>query len=132
MSHSALSEQEIIRREKLKSLGSLGIDAYPAAAYPVNSQAAFIKSRYSEDKKEEFASVCLAGRIMSIRDMGKASFAVIQDSSGRIQLYIKRDDIAAGEDKSLYDKVWKHLIDLGDIIGVKGYTHLTLPTKRIV
>jgi lysyl-tRNA synthetase class 2 len=125
MSHSALSEQEIIRRDKLKSLGELGIDAYPAAAYPVNTQAAFIKSHYSEDKKEEFISVCLAGRIMSIRDMGKASFAVIQDSSGRIQLYIKRDDIAPGEDKSGYDKVWKHLIDLGDIIGVKGYVFIT-------
>ena len=125
MSHSALSEQEIIRREKLKSLGNLGIDAYPAAAYPVNIQSAFIKSHYTEDQKEEFASVCLAGRIMSIRDMGKASFAVIQDGSGRIQLYIKRDEIATGEDKSGYDKVWKHLIDLGDIIGVKGYVFIT-------
>ncbi len=125
MSHPALSEQEIIRRDKLKSLEALGIDAYPAAAYPVNTRATFIKSHYSEDKKEEFADVCLAGRIMSIRDMGKASFAVIQDSSGRIQLYIKRDDIAAGEDKTPYDKVWKHLIDLGDIIGVKGYVFIT-------
>jgi lysyl-tRNA synthetase, class II len=125
MSHSALSEQEIIRREKLKSLADMGIDAYPAAAYPVNIQAAFIKSHYTEEKKDEFASVCLAGRIMSIRDMGKASFAVIQDSSGRIQLYVKRDDIAPGEDKSSYDKVWKHLTDLGDIIGVKGYVFIT-------
>ncbi len=125
MSHSALSEQEIIRRDKLKSLGDLGIDAYPAAAYSVNIQAAYIKSHYTEDKKEEFTSVCLAGRIMSIRDMGKASFAVIQDSSGRIQLYVKRDDIAPGEDKSGYDKIWKHLIDLGDIIGVKGYVFIT-------
>ena len=125
MSHSGLSEQENIRRDKLKSLIEMGIDAYPAAAYPVNTQAAFIKSHYSEEKKEEFASVCLAGRIMSIRDMGKASFAAIQDSSGRIQLYIKRDDIAPGEDKTVYDKVWKHLIDLGDIIGVKGYVFIT-------
>jgi lysyl-tRNA synthetase class 2 len=125
MSHPALSEQEIIRREKLKSLAELGINAYPAAAYPVNAHAATIKSNYSEDKKVEFESVCLAGRIMSIRDMGKASFAVIQDSSGRIQLYIKRDDISPGEDKSGYDKLWKHLIDLGDIIGVKGYVFVT-------
>jgi lysyl-tRNA synthetase, class II len=125
MSHPSFSEQEIIRREKLKSLGEMGIDAYPAAAYPVNAQAVWIKSNYSEEKKAEFESVCLAGRIMSIRDMGKASFAVIQDSSGRIQLYIKRDDIAPGEDKSAYDKVWKHLIDLGDIIGVKGYVFIT-------
>lgn len=125
MSHSILSEQEIIRRDKLKSLSEMGIDAYPAAAYPVNAQAAFIKSNYSEENKAEFESVCLAGRIMSIRDMGKASFAVIQDSSGRIQLYIKRDDITQDEDRSPYDKVWKHLIDLGDIIGVKGYVFIT-------
>ena len=125
MSHPLLSEQEIIRREKLKLLGELGIDAYPAAAYPVNAYAALIKSGYSEEKKTEFESVCLAGRIMSIRDMGKASFAVIQDSSGRIQLYIKRDDIAPGDDKSAYDKVWKHIVDLGDIIGVKGYVFIT-------
>ncbi len=125
MSTHALSEQEIIRREKLKSLTELGIDAYPAAGYPVNSHAADIKANYTEDTKAEFADVCLAGRLMSIRDMGKASFAVIQDGSGRIQLYIKRDDIAAGEDKSAYDKVWKHLIDLGDIIGIKGYVFVT-------
>ncbi|HEY4936124.1 MAG TPA: lysine--tRNA ligase, partial [Puia sp.] len=73
----------------------------------------------------EFESVCVAGRIMSIRDMGKASFAVIQDSSGRIQLYIKRDDISPGDDKTAYDKLWKHLVDLGDIIGVKGYVFIT-------
>ncbi len=125
MSHPSLSEQELIRREKLKSLREMGINAYPAAAYPVNAYAAIIKSNYSEEKKDEFESVCLAGRIMSIRDMGKASFAVIQDSTGRIQLYIKRDDIAPGDDKSLYDKLWKHLVDLGDIIGVKGYVFIT-------
>lgn len=125
MSYPPLSEQEIIRREKLKSLNELGVDAYPAAAYPVNSFAAVIKSGYTEEKKGEFDSVCLAGRVMSIRDMGKASFAVIQDSTGRIQLYIKRDEIAPEEDKSAYDKVWKHLIDLGDIIGVRGYVFIT-------
>src|SRR3984885_7777929 len=125
MSHPLHSEQEIIRREKLKSLGEMGINAYPAEAYPVNTHAADIKANYSEENKAQFESVCLAGRIMSIRDMGKASFAVIQDSSGRIQLYIKRDDIAPGEDKSAYDKMWKHLIDLGDIIGVKGYVFIT-------
>jgi lysyl-tRNA synthetase, class II len=125
MSHHSLSEQELIRREKLKSLNEMGIEAYPAAAFPVNTHAAFIKSNYTEEKKADFDSVCLAGRIMSIRDMGKASFAVIQDSSGRIQLYIKRDDIAPGDDKATYDKLWKHLIDLGDIIGVKGYVFIT-------
>jgi lysyl-tRNA synthetase, class II len=125
MSQPLLSEQEIIRREKLKTLDSLGIDAYPAAAYPVNAFSSDIKAQYTEEKKDEFAHVCLAGRLMGIRDMGKASFAVIQDSSGRIQLYIKRDDISSGDDKTAYDKVWKHLIDLGDIIGVKGYVFIT-------
>jgi lysyl-tRNA synthetase class 2 len=125
MSHPIYSEQELIRRDKLKSLNELGINAYPAVAFPVNAYAARIKSSFNEENKAEFESVCLAGRIMSIRDMGKASFAVIQDSSGRIQLYIKRDDIAPGEDKTAYDKLWKHLIDLGDIIGVKGYVFIT-------
>jgi lysyl-tRNA synthetase class 2 len=126
MATAHLSEQEIIRREKLKALRELGIDAYPAPAFPVNSSAAYIKSHFKgEENKADFASVCLAGRIMSIRDMGKASFAVIQDSSGKIQLYIKRDDICPGEDKTLYDKVWKHLTDIGDIIGVKGFVFVT-------
>ncbi len=121
-----LSEQELIRREKLKSLQELGIAAYPAPAFPVNSSAAFIKSNYrGEENRSDFESVCLAGRVMSIRDMGKASFAVIQDSSGKIQLYIKRDEICPGEDKTVYDKVWKHLTDIGDIIGVKGYVFTT-------
>jgi lysyl-tRNA synthetase class 2 len=92
----------------------------------VNITAAHIKETYKGDEnKDQFTQVCLAGRIMSIRDMGKASFAVIQDSSGRIQLYIKRDEICPGEDKTLYDKVWKHLSDIGDIIGVKGYVFTT-------
>jgi lysyl-tRNA synthetase, class II len=126
MNLSHLSEQEIIRREKLAELKKLGIDPYPAALYPVNILAADIKTTYKgEENKAEFADVCLAGRIMSIRDMGKASFAVLQDSSGKIQLYIKRDDICNGEDKTLYDKVWKHLTDIGDIVGVKGYVFTT-------
>jgi len=126
MSNQHLSEQEIIRREKLAELQKLGIDAYPAALYPVSITAATIKSTYKgEENKADFADVCLAGRIMSVRDMGKASFAVIQDSSGRIQLYIKRDEICKGDDKTLYDKVWKHLLDIGDFIGVKGYVFTT-------
>jgi lysyl-tRNA synthetase class 2 len=126
MATAHLSEQELIRREKLKSLHDLGISAYPAPAFPVNSGAAYIKSHFKgEENKSDFESVCLAGRIMGKRDMGKASFAVIQDSSGKIQLYIKRDDICPGEDKTLYDKVWKHLTDIGDIIGVKGYVFIT-------
>ena len=110
MSNFHLSEQEIIRRQKLEELSNSGIDAYPAALYPVNNHAATIKKQFKgEENKEHLQDVCLAGRVMSIRDMGKASFAVLQDSAGRIQLYVKRDEICPGEDKSLYDKVWKHL-----------------------
>jgi lysyl-tRNA synthetase class 2 len=120
-----LSEQEIIRRDKLQELQKLGIDAYPAAEYPVNNTSVHIKANYSEETKEQFREVCLAGRIMSIRDMGKACFAVIQDSAGRIQAYIRRDDICPGEDKTLYDTVWKKLMDIGDFIGVRGYAFIT-------
>jgi lysyl-tRNA synthetase, class II len=123
---SQFSEQELVRREKLKELQGLGIDPYPAALYPVNTTAAFIKENYKgEENKDHFANICLAGRVMSIRDMGKASFAVLQDSTGKIQVYIRRDDICAGDDKTLYDKVWKHLSDIGDIVGVKGYVFTT-------
>ena len=126
MSIQNLSEQEIIRREKLAELKALGIDAYPAPLYPVNTTAAYIKANYKEEEnKAAFADTCIAGRLMSIRDMGKASFAVIQDSSGKIQIYLKREEICPGEDKTLYDKVWKYLMDLGDIIGVKGYVFTT-------
>lgn len=121
-----LSEQEIIRREKVKELHQLGVDPYPASLYPVNMSAATIKEQYKgEANAADFADVCLAGRIMGVRDMGKASFAVLQDSSGKIQLYIKRDDITTAEDKTLYDKIWKHLTDIGDIIGVKGFVFTT-------
>jgi lysyl-tRNA synthetase, class II len=125
MSTVHLSEQEKLRREKLAELIMMGIEPYPAPLFPVNSNSAFIKENYTAEKKEEFADVCLAGRIMSVRDMGKANFAVIQDAHGRIQLYLKRDDICPGEDKSLYDIVWKKLMDIGDIIGIKGYAFIT-------
>ncbi|MFT3931978.1 MAG: lysine--tRNA ligase [Chitinophagaceae bacterium] len=126
MSTQHLSEQEIIRREKLEELRKLGIDPYPAALYPVNAQAASIKANYKgEENKADFADVCLAGRIMSRRDMGKANFAVLQDASGKIQFYIKQDDICPGEDKTLYQTVWKKLVDIGDIIGIKGYVFTT-------
>ncbi|MBC7826451.1 MAG: lysine--tRNA ligase [Chitinophagaceae bacterium] len=126
MQTAQLSEQEIIRREKLKELQQLGIDPYPAPLYPVNTSSTIVKENFKgEENKAEFANICIAGRIMSIRDMGKASFALLQDSHGKIQLYIRRDDICPGDDKSLYDKVWKHLIDIGDIIGVKGYVFIT-------
>src|SRR5580698_1024106 len=117
-----LSEQEIIRREKLAELHQLGIDPFPAPLYPVNTTAAYIREHYPA---MEMPDVCVAGRIMSRRDMGKASFASLQDSSGKIQVYIKRDEICPGEDKTLYDVVWKRLLDLGDIVGVKGYVFTT-------
>lgn len=125
MSTQQLSEQEQLRREKLAELIIMGIEPYPAALYPVNANSADIKKNYSEERKDEFADVCVAGRIMSVRDMGKANFAVIQDAYGKIQLYLKRDDICPGEDKSLYDIVWKKLLDISDIIGVKGFVFIT-------
>ena len=120
-----LSEQEQLRREKLAELIMMGIEPYPAPLYPINSSSAHIKENYKEETKEQFADLCLAGRIMSVRDMGKANFAVIQDAHGKIQLYIRRDDICPGEDKTLYDIVWKKLIDIGDIIGIRGYAFIT-------
>ena len=126
MSTQHLSEQEIIRREKLAELNKLGIDAYPAALYPVNTTSSYIKENYKgEENKDQFADVCIAGRIMSVRDMGKANFAVLQDAVGKIQFYIKQDDICPGDDKTLYQTVWKKLIDIGDIIGIKGYVFTT-------
>lgn len=121
-----LSEQEIIRREKIKELTQLGIDPYPAALYPVNSSAEKIRTGYKgEENKSEFEDVCLAGRIMSIRDMGKACFAQIQDGSGRMQIYVRQEDLCPGDDKTLYQTVWKKLMDIGDIIGVKGFVFTT-------
>ncbi|MFZ9387556.1 MAG: lysine--tRNA ligase [Chitinophagaceae bacterium] len=125
MQTTHLSEQEQLRREKLAELIMMGIEPYPAPLYPVNNHSAYIKEHFSPEQKDAFADVCVAGRIMSVRDMGKANFAVIQDGQGRIQLYIKRDDICPGEDKTLYDIVWKKLLDIGDIIGVRGYVFVT-------
>ncbi|MBC2837712.1 lysine--tRNA ligase [Robiginitalea sp. SC105] len=110
-----LSEQEIVRREKLRQLRELGIDPYPAARYPVNTLTADIRENYEEGKP-----VVLAGRLMSRRIQGKASFAELQDSTGRIQLYFNRDEICPGEDKTAYNEVYKKLLDIGDIIGVEG------------
>jgi lysyl-tRNA synthetase class 2 len=125
MSTQHLSEQEIIRREKMVELQKLGIDPYPAAAYPVNITSSDIKEKYlGEENKADFSDVCLAGRIMGVRDMGKACFAELQDHNGKIQIYVRRDDICPTEDKTLYDLVWKTL-DIGDIIGVKGYVFTT-------
>ena len=96
-----LSEQEIIRREKMAELQRLGIDPYPAALYPVDHFSAPIKNTFTDDNKVEFENVCLAGRIMSVRDMGKASFAELQDSHGRIQIYVRKDDLAKDGDTTM-------------------------------
>ncbi len=120
-----LNEQEVVRRDKLKELLELGIDPYPAPLYEVTHTSKQIKEGYSEETKDQYQAVSFAGRIMSVRDMGKANFAVLQDSTGRIQMYIKRDEICPDEDKTLYDIVWKKLMDIGDIIGIKGYAFIT-------
>ena len=119
-----LSEQEVIRRNSLAELRNLGIDPYPAAEYPVNATAAQIAAEFDAGKGN-FADVCIAGRIMTRRIMGNASFFELQDHTGRIQVYIKRDDVAPGEDKTLYNTVFKKLLDIGDIIGVKGFAFIT-------
>lgn len=124
MNHQELSEQEIIRRESLKKLRELGIDPYPAAEYKINTTSREIKEKYSEEK-DNFKEVCLAGRIMSRRIMGKASFAELQDHEGRIQIYINRDEICPGDDKTMYNEVFKKLLDRGDIIGVEGFVFKT-------
>ncbi len=111
----SLSEQEIIRREKLQKLTDLGIDAFPAAEYKITGSTKSIKQDFEEGKK-----VVIAGRLMSRRIQGKASFAELQDSEGRIQVYFNRDEICTGEDKTLYNEVYKHLLDIGDIIGIEG------------
>ncbi len=117
-----LSEQEIGRRQSLQELRNMGIDPYPAAEFPVNATSEDIKANFKDDEKRE---VTIAGRLMGKRIMGKASFAELQDGKGRIQLYISRDDLCPGEDKDLYNKVFKKLLDIGDIIGVKGYAFRT-------
>ena len=118
-----LSEQEIIRRNSLNELRAMGIDPYPAAEYVTNAFSTDIKAEFKDD--EEPRQVSVAGRIMSRRVMGKASFIELQDSKGRIQVYITRDDICPGEDKELYNAVFKRLLDLGDFIGIEGFVFRT-------
>ena len=117
-----LSEQEIQRRNSLEELRKLGINPYPAAEYEVTTYSDDIKDNFNEEEKRE---VCIAGRLMGRRVMGKASFAELMDSKGRIQVYITRDDICPGDDKTLYNTVFKKLLDLGDFIGVKGFVFRT-------
>ena len=124
MPNIELSEQEKFRREALKELRSLGINPYPAELFPVNATTRQIRQDY-DSEKNNFQDVSIAGRLMSRRIMGSASFAEIQDELGRIQLYFKRDDLTKGEDTTLYNIVFKKLLDIGDIIGVKGYVFIT-------
>jgi lysyl-tRNA synthetase, class II len=120
-----LSEQEQIRRNSLAELSAMGINPYPAESFPVNVTAQAILADYSPENEHAFQNVSIAGRIMTRRIMGAASFVDLQDSTGRIQLYIKRDDICEGEDKSFYNTAFKRLMDIGDIIGVSGYVFIT-------
>tara|TARA_B100001758_G_scaffold245694_1_gene259208 strand:- start:10107 stop:11621 length:1515 start_codon:yes stop_codon:yes gene_type:complete len=117
-----LSEQEIVRRESLKQLRELGLEPYPAEMFHVNSKSQQIIESYKDEEKLE---VVIAGRLMSRRIMGKASFAEIQDADGRIQIYVNRDEVCEGEDKTMYNTVFKKLLDIGDIIGVKGEVFVT-------
>lgn len=123
MSHQ-LSEQEIVRRQKLDELRKLGIDPYPAEEFPVNVTAKDIHENYERDKTN-YKDVRIAGRLMGVRIMGKAAFAELQDASGRIQIYVNRDEICPGEDKTLYNTVFKKLLDIGDFIGLTGYVFTT-------
>ncbi len=122
-----LSEQEVIRREKLSKLREMGINPYPAALYPVDTMSSQIKKEYVEGKE-----VVIAGRLMSRRIQGKASFAELQDSEGRIQVYFNRDEICPAEDKTLYNDIYKKLLDIGDIIGVKGSLFTTQVGEKTV
>jgi lysyl-tRNA synthetase class 2 len=124
MSHLQLSEQELIRRKSLETLREMGINPYPAEMFPVNVRTKEIKDNFNEEKKN-YQEVVIAGRLLSRRIMGKASFAEIQDESGRLQLYIARDEICPGENKDLYNTVFKKLLDIGDFIGVKGFVFKT-------
>jgi len=120
-----LSEQEIIRRENLQKIKDLGINPYPSEEYHTSHQSIDIKNNYSEEHKNVYGDVSLSGRLMMKRIMGKASFAELQDASGRIQLYINRDEICPDEDKTNYNTLFKKLMDIGDFIGVKGYVFTT-------
>ena len=118
-----LSEQEIVRRQSLQELRNMGIEPYPAAEFPTNAFSEDIKNEFKDE--DEVREVVIAGRMMSRRVMGKASFVELQDSKGRIQVYVTRDDICPGDDKNLYNTVFKRLMDIGDFIGIKGYVFRT-------
>lgn len=122
--YQEISEQEAIRRNSLKELEALGINPYPAEAYKVNITTKEIHENFPKDNTQ-YQDISIAGRIMTRRIMGAASFVDLQDSFGRIQLYVKRDEICEGEDKSMYNTVFKRLLDIGDIIGITGYVFIT-------
>jgi lysyl-tRNA synthetase class 2 len=124
MDYTELSEQEIIRRDSLKAMRELGIDPYPAAAYEINITTSQIKEQFKPELNN-LKDISIAGRIMTRRIMGAAAFMEIQDEKGRIQVYVKRDEICSGEDKTLYNTVFKKLLDIGDIVGIKGYAFIT-------
>ncbi|MEY2904438.1 MAG: hypothetical protein RJA52_454, partial [Bacteroidota bacterium] len=119
-----LSEQELIRRDNLNKIREMGINPFPEEAFPVNIHAALIHSQFDHDP-DSFQGVILAGRVMMTRVMGKASFGELQDSSGRIQFYISRDEICPGDNKDLYNVLFKKLLDIGDFIGIKGHVFKT-------
>ncbi|MCF6183981.1 MAG: lysine--tRNA ligase [Bacteroidales bacterium] len=124
MSNFELSEQEQLRRKSLEEIKKLGINPYPAAKYEVSAYSSDIKENYNDEQKN-FQNISIAGRIMTRRIMGKVSFIELQDSKGKIQVYVSRDEICPGEDKTLYNTVFKKLLDLGDIIGIKGDVFIT-------
>jgi len=123
--NTELNEQEILRRTKLQEITKMGIDAYPAPLFEINATAKNILEHFTPEKTDEYKNISIAGRIMSNRDMGKACFISLQDATGRIQVYIRRDDICRGEDKSKFDLLFKKHTDIGDIIGITGYIFIT-------
>jgi len=120
-----LNEQELLRRGKLAEISKMGIDAYPAELYDVSTTAKNILENFTPEKAENYKNVSIAGRIMSLRDMGKACFVSLQDATGRIQVYIRRDDICPNDDKNLFDLLFKKNTDIGDIIGITGHVFIT-------
>ncbi len=120
-----LNEQEQLRRNKLAEITKMGIDAYPAELVEINAAAKNILENFTAEKADEYKNITIAGRVMSVRDMGKACFVSLQDSTGRVQVYIRRDDICPGDDKSIFDLLFKKHTDIGDIIGITGYVFIT-------
>ncbi|MGM9864009.1 MAG: lysine--tRNA ligase [Lepagella sp.] len=127
MAERELNEQEIVRRQSMQTLRSKGIEPYPAAQYPVTGYSDEIKANFRDPESEDEAPrrVSVAGRVMSRRIMGKASFMELQDSRGRIQVYVSRDDLCPGDDKALYNEVFKKLLDIGDFVGIQGFVFRT-------